>query len=458
MGWTPDEAGFVVGEREYTLSGTRLAPASSTTRMIAPYLTQRGSLDEWVKVSQFYDTPGLEPHALAIGFAFGSPLLRLTNNLDVRGAVINLMSNRSGTGKTTAQMMCNSIWGHPHQLLSKKSDTVMAKMQLLGMLNNIAMTMDEITNMSDEDVSEFIYDVPQGRGRHRMESQSNKLRVNSTTWTAFVISSSNSSLYDKLSRLKSTADGEMRRLIELRVNRPLDISKETSDEIFGKLSTNYGTAGPVFIQFVLNNKDKVRDRIETTRRRIDREFSFTQSDRFMSMLLACCFVGLEIAIQLRLFPVNFDRLYEYAKREIGGIQQTVLNPLNDPGTIARETLVQYINDNITNALVVNANSVNGIPPAPIREPKGPLRIRYEPDTRELWIPAAAMRDYFVTRQVDFHSALASLAASHYLKSGVTAVNKRIAAGGIGGFGAGSLRCYCFNGDAMGVDVSEFATE
>lgn len=36
MGWTPDMLGFVVGELEYTPSGTKLAPPSSGTRQFAP--------------------------------------------------------------------------------------------------------------------------------------------------------------------------------------------------------------------------------------------------------------------------------------------------------------------------------------------------------------------------------------------------------------------------------------
>jgi uncharacterized protein (DUF927 family) len=80
---------------------------------------------------------------------FGAPLLKLVGGVEVKGAVINLMSNKSGTGKTTAQMVVNSIFGHPSGLLMRKNDTTLAKMQWVGMLNTIAATMDEVTNMTD---------------------------------------------------------------------------------------------------------------------------------------------------------------------------------------------------------------------------------------------------------------------------------------------------------------------
>ena len=177
MGWTPDNSGFVVGELEYTAHGARLAPASSSTKLMAPMMVPKGNLTEWSKVVNFYDRPGMEAHALAVFFGFGAPLLRLIGGVEVRGAAINLMSNKSGTGKTTAQMVVNSIFGHPSELLMKKSDTTMSKVQWMGMLNSIAATMDEVTNLEDDELSEMIYDIPQGRGKHRMEASSNKLSV-----------------------------------------------------------------------------------------------------------------------------------------------------------------------------------------------------------------------------------------------------------------------------------------
>ena len=96
MGWTPDDAGFVVGELEYTPTKVNLAPASSATKQVAPYLIGSGSLSKWTNMVNFYDREGMEAHALALFFGFGSPLLRLLGGIDVRGATINLMSNKSG--------------------------------------------------------------------------------------------------------------------------------------------------------------------------------------------------------------------------------------------------------------------------------------------------------------------------------------------------------------------------
>lgn len=458
MGWTPDDTGFVVGELEYTSSSVNLAPASNATKQVVPYLVGSGSLSKWTEMVNFYNTEGMEAHALAVFFGFGSPLLRLLGGIEVRGATINLMSNKSGTGKTTAQMVANSIWGHPSNLLLKKDDTFASKIQWVGMMNSLAVTMDEITNIDDEALSELAYDIPQGRGKHRMEAQSNKLRMNIVSWMMFVITSSNSSMYDKLLRLKSTSDGELRRLLEFRINRPPAITKQQSDEVFATLNANYGVAGPVFIRYVLQNREKVLALLEKMKRKVDEDLKLDQSDRFYSVCLACAFVGGIIARDLGLHSIQVSRVYTYATDSVRDIKQNIIKQVTDTRHVAQETLMTYINENVSNTLIVNSIKRGETPQAPlnINGFRGPLRMRYEPDSRELWIPSSALRDFFVSRQVDFRQALSELTRLGIVKNEGTPIVKRLGAGALGSFEAAGVRSYCIDGAAMGIENDAFA--
>jgi hypothetical protein len=339
----------------------------------------------------------------------------------------------------------------------KKTDTMASKMQWLGTLNTIAATMDEVTNITDADLSEMIYDIPQGRGKHRMESQSNRMRANTISWMTFVIMSSNSSLYDKLSNHKTTSDGELRRLIELRITRPENISKQESDAVFGKLSENYGMAGPVFMQYVLKNPEKVRALLNKIKKKIDLDMNLDQSDRFYSVILACAFAAATVAKQLKLHEIDIPRVYQYALVTIANIRNNIVKPASNTTMAAQETLTTYINENLNNALIVNAKR-GGVPQAPIREPRGPLRIRYEPDTAELWIPASALRDYFVSRQVDFQQAVKDLTGKGIFKNDGSATTKRIGSGAVGNFETLGVRCYCIDGASVGMDSEGFADD
>jgi uncharacterized protein (DUF927 family) len=457
MGWTPDMQGFVIGELEYTADGTKLAPPASGTRQLAPAFTPRGSLDKWREMVNFYNTPGLEPHALTLFLGFGSPLLKFIGGETVKGALIHLKSSESGSGKTTAQMVVNSIFGHPSELLMTKDDTYASKMHRIGMMNSMAFTVDEITNSEDKELSAMAYGFTTGRARHRMESQTNKMRTNNTTWNAFTISSANSSVVDKLAQLKSTADGELRRVLEIEVARLRGVAKQDIDRIFGTLTENYGVAGPVYIKYVIANQPVVIKALKDMQAKIDTALQFEQNDRFYSCVLACAFVGGLIAKQLGLHDIDIQRIYNYA---LGVVNQNKTLQFNSTGgalLVAQETLSSFINENVNNAIVINSAVKGGVPQAPIAMPRNMLRMRYEPDTKELFITTADFRAYFTKKQVDVKESLKAMALANIVKNNGVAIAKRIGAGAVGGLAGLCIRCYVFDGEAIGIDESAFTT-
>lgn len=456
MGWTPENDGFVVGELEYTAVGTKLAPPSSGTRELAEAFKPTGSLEEWSKIANFYDRPGLEPHALALFFGFGSPLLKFIGpKQNVKGALVHLKHNGSGSGKSTAQMVVNSIFGHPDTLLLKQDDTYASKMHLLGMMNSIAFTVDEITNEKPEILSDYAYGFTSGRGKHRMESQSNKLRVNNTTWCNITISSGNASVVDALQNLKSTADGELRRVLEVAFHKYTGSTKVEIDEVFSKLTANYGVAGPVYIQYIIDNHDHVMGLLTKMQAKVDKALDLDQTDRFYSCILTCAFVGALIAKKLGLISIDIPRIYQYA---LGVVAETVasnLSSVGNPLTIAQETLGAFINENVNNAMVAAYTPHSGMPERPAVMPKGQLRMRYDPETRTLAVPVSELRKYFTGRQVDVRDSLARLTTAGYLKHGGKSHPTRIGAGAVGGLSGIAVRCYIFDGDVIGIDETAF---
>jgi len=455
MGWTPDMSGFVIGELEYTADGTKLAPPASGTRQLAPAFTPRGSLESWRQMANFYNTPGLEPHALALFLGFGAPLLKFIGGETVKGALIHLKSSESGSGKTTAQMMVNSIFGHPSELLMTQDDTYASKMHRIGMLNSIAFTVDEVTNAEDKELSAMAYGFTTGRAKHRMESQSNKLRANNTFWNTFTISSANASFVDKLAQLKSTADGELRRVLEIDVPRLRSVIKQDVDKLFAQLTENYGVAGPVFIRYVVAHQPIVIKALKDMQAKIDAALNFEQNDRFYSCVLACAFVGALIARQLGLHDIEINRIYNYA---LGVVNQNKMLQFNSTGgtlLVAQETLSAFINENVNNAIVINSLIKGAAPQAPIVMPKNTLRMRYEPDSKELFITTADFRAFFTKKQVDVKESLKALSVAGILKNNGVAIAKRIGAGAVGGLAGLCVRCYVIDGTAIGIDESAF---
>jgi len=98
-----------------------------------------------------------------------------------------------------------------------------------------------------------------------------------------------------------------------------------------------------------------------------------------------------------------------------------------------------------------------MPQAPIVMPRNMLRMRYEPDTKELFITTADFRSYFTKKQVDVKESLKAMSAAGIVKNNGVAIAKRIGAGAVGGLSGLCIRCYVFDGEAIGVDESAFTT-
>ena len=152
FGWADDDTKFVIGEREISRAGIYGSPASSQTRALAAFMKPKGTLAAWKEVFNLYARPGLEGNAFAALTAFGAPLFKFTGQ---KGAIVNVIYKHGGTGKSTTLFMCNSVYGNPEGLCSIWKDTSNAKMQQLGVMNNLPFTIDEITNISPEEFSDL---------------------------------------------------------------------------------------------------------------------------------------------------------------------------------------------------------------------------------------------------------------------------------------------------------------
>ena len=250
FGWTGDNKAFVVGDTEIGVTSDSYSPPSSYTEELSNWFIPMGSLEEWKSVINVYDRPGFEPMAFGFFTAFGAPLMK---HLHLKGAIINMINNESGTGKTTAIKAMHSVYGHPEEVMLIQRDTMNVRLHRLGVMNNLGLGCDEITKMSADDVSDFAYAVSQGRGRGRMKANENAERLNKAKWQTILLCSSNASIVDKLKTLKSTPDGELMRVIEYEVPETKLLSKQEADEIFPKLYSNYGHAGRIYIRDLVEN-------------------------------------------------------------------------------------------------------------------------------------------------------------------------------------------------------------
>ena len=449
FGWVDGNSRFVLGDQEMTVDGNIYSPPSKATGKLAKFIGPVGSLDKWKDVWSLYGEPGMEAQAFAALSAFGSPLLKFLNQT---GAVINLFNSSSGTGKTTILNMVNSVYGHPKELRLKEIDTMNGKLQWVGVLNNLPATMDELTNATSKEYSDFLYSLSNGKGKERMLAGSNELRENNTTWQNITVSTSNSSFVEKLSILKDNPEGELMRLIEYPIGLVDSINTANAKELFDKvLFANYGHAGPIYLRFVLNNMEYVVGKCLQMQSKIDRELQLLPKERFWSATVAANIEGGILAKKCGLINWDMRRIYVHACDIVERLRQDTKAPLNG----VEQVIGDYLYRNMQNILVVNDNADRRtkLPSAPIREPKGELLIRIEPDTEMMFLIAKPFREYCVKYQINYNDTLDKLEAQGRL---VNRNNKRMSKGmAVSG---DNVHCLWFKLDPEFVSVDEYAKE
>ena len=94
--------------------------------------------------------PGNEVRAFALFLSLGAPMFKF---FSLGGAILHLTNASSGVGKSTIQMVANSVWGHPTQAMLVKDDTMLSRYHRMGVVQNMILCIDELTNLPSEDTA-----------------------------------------------------------------------------------------------------------------------------------------------------------------------------------------------------------------------------------------------------------------------------------------------------------------
>lgn len=420
FGWLDNNSAIIVGENEITATNSVYSPPSTPTLPIAPLLTAKGDLRVWTDIINVYDKPGMEDKALAFFMGFGSMLIKFT---DLEGCLLNLYSKESGSGKTTVLQAINSIWGRPKELMLTPKDTYNSRIQRIGTMRNLAATMDEITNIAPDHMSQLIYDITSGRGKNRLRQHDNAERLNHTSWATCLITSSNRSVQDALFSIKQKPEGELMRLLEMRIAPDPHSDPAWAKAHFGRLKDNYGVAMRPYAQYLIQNLPSILSTtLPSVQQRIDTQAGIRNTERYWAMMVSVAVAGGIVAKRAGLHDIDVGRV---AQHGINLIKQTRIKN-REYMFDGDEFLGGFLQRHFNETLVVN----DGIPkgslhaPAPIREPRGALTVRYEPDTHLLFIVLKSYRDDCAKTMTNFEETLVPYKAVGAYKG---IIKKRMAA-------------------------------
>jgi hypothetical protein len=404
FGWCDDDTKFIIADREISVDGINYSPPSNQTLATVGSLKPHGTMENWQRVIKVYNTPGNEARAFLFFAGLGAPMFTFTK---LKGLIFSITENESGTGKTSIQRVINSIYGHPTDTMLIKRDTMKSKYHQMGVFKNLPICIDEVTAMKPEETSEIAYAISQGRSNNRMKNTSNEMRINNTTWSLPCFMSGNDSMHEVIAALKATPEAEQLRIVEVEISKDPSLTKEESDELFDRvLEENYGHAADILLQHYVSYLPEVKELLFATQKAFDKDASLSQKQRFYSGGAAMAFTGAIIAKKLGLHDIDVDRVWKWAIGHFSDLRESVKPASRD----ALATLGQYLNTHNRNLLVVDSTSDKrtGLTKAPLREPFGDLRVRFEPDTRHLYIDHDHLQSWCVERQISFKGTIRAL--------------------------------------------------
>lgn len=286
FGWQ-DDGSFVYGGKVYAPQSRPFLVPMQDLGNVVNNTQATGALDDWRKIVDMLIRRKMWDQLAVMMASAAAPLMGFTG---LFGCTVHVASTESGTGKSLSLDAGASIWGHPVHYRTGSGTSAVAMQQRLGLLRSLPLVTDEITTNNRKDFEwfpAFLFSMSEGRGKERMESGTNRERLNLSIWATLAIMSSNRGAVDYLAGSRDHAsEGELRRLIEFSMDQKLDW---TQDEItiIKSLHQNYGVAGEVYVQYLVDHAQEVKELTNKCVSKMYEEFGAASDERYWMATVGC---------------------------------------------------------------------------------------------------------------------------------------------------------------------------
>lgn len=330
FGWQKDGT-FVTGDRVYTQEGVRsVVLGGNNALMFSKHLCPKGTVDTWIElVDRAYNHPGHEQFHFVLYAGFGSVLAKA---LGMGSSVLSLYGG-AGKGKTTVAKVALSIFGDPEHMSYtwKSGSTFKACVVTASVLNSLPYLLDEFSNADPKQLSEAAYAFANSNARTGVRPDQTLVK-GGENWANTTFFTTNTPLHDILSSHKEDASAEISRIIEMPWTAKSAIEKNEMLDIYPAIVANGGSAGAIFLKYVVANQETCRALTMKIMERIDKQVGFSQEYRYWSQIIAAALAAGYIATKLRLLKFNFKAVETYAaelgKSHMARIPKSVSTPVD----------------------------------------------------------------------------------------------------------------------------------
>jgi putative DNA primase/helicase len=229
----------------------------------------RGTLTDWQNgIGRL--TSGQRLGVLATSCAFAGPLLHLAGQ---DGGGIHFRAG-SSVGKTSHLRAAASVWGPQSEMLQSWRATANGLEGAAVIRSDTLMALDELGVIESRELHAAVYQLAIGHGKSRAR-RDGSIRA-SAKWRVIVVSSGEVSIASKVEedRGRKAKAGQEVRILDIPADagtkygafdKPRDGESSAAglaDEIYKSAHEFYGTAGPAFLQAIIDHGiDKITDTI-----------------------------------------------------------------------------------------------------------------------------------------------------------------------------------------------------
>lgn len=460
FGWTDAKGpngklveGFVHGSTMY-IPGMAPQPVNLNPRcqrMAEKEYCQSGDLETWKRIPQMYRVLDQKEAQFAMCAGFAAPFMRFSNGT-ATNAVINLWESVGGVGKSTILHAVNSIWGHPIDALIQQEDTEVARYMVAGTRRNLPVCMDEMTMLEDRPLSSMLYTLANGKEKRKGASATELAETGE--WSTIVLMTSNNSILDKMMKYSAQAQAQVMRAMDIHVDLAAPPEKWAYiEETIALLNNNYGLAGPVLMSKVMETPE-ILDRLPALLQSWNLSTSTNPAERFWVYGCAVILLIGNLAKSYGLIDFDMVALEKWTQELLNKLRNAVTGAKTDAASL----LVDFLNDK--HAATLTVLSAKRPPEMPDgsdtvtpdmwvkSSPRGnSLDIRYELDTKTLYVSTKSLRTWCKENNVNVDTMLSGLAKEGIWKpDGPYAGRRRVDLGaGVKILGRGQSQCYLFSG-------------
>ena len=378
MGWKEDNKVFILGDDLYrrnddgSVDKDTIRLATHVNRAGSDMFTVKGNYATWKAGTSILRKGKLYPHQFSIGLGLASILMQFTG---LKGVTVSFYGP-SGSGKSLAQLMQQSVWGDPEKLHFQSKFTANSLFSRFGLYGNLPMTVDEATQMTDKDVGDYLYWVSQGRDKARLTRSAEEKAPKE--WALFSTLSTNRPISSKLISTGDETDAQLARLLELRVDPSPLFSKgtDTGRKLHRLFTQNFGFAGRLFLERVMEiGEQGIRAMLAAAFDEFEKKYGkvFTGVERFWEVAIVMTDLALRLAHEWGIIDYSEEASVKWVLSQIDDMRETIEDNHRD----VFDLLAQYVNEHLSDTLLVFHDPGKDPLPNYERLPRGPIRIRID---------------------------------------------------------------------------------